>query len=564
MLAVLALSLLMRGRGASAQATGVPAVTVPGVAASQPRGTVLRWAFQPGRVVRYRTYTSQGGAATTHHATSALLDLETVRVLPSGVAEQRLRVSELRVWGRMRRVVRDLALDEGLGRATVPFTRDTRGQVTAAPTSDAVARALVRSIELIQPTLPEGPVSVGESWTIEQRVPLALGLGMGFDLLVRSTYTLRRIGSETDARAVIDVAEHLQLGPGSQVSGMPASGEGDALGLVVIVPSRGLVLSSRLAGHIDLVGTAPSGHPTTRVNFQTDMRLEPDGVLVPTGHDAGRASPVPWLSMLALTMRQSMSRVAAPNVFPHFEMAGVATFAFDDVHLLDRRQHNSGAVWLTPNARPGSAVPLLIYLHGVNRHRILHRWMHGSDRDMRTIVGPMALEHLVGPMAVAVPSTTGDSAQTQLTLYPRFDVSAFIDAVDRALAPQGFRVDRQRVILSGHSAAGCVRHNGFLNAVGSPAVRVLLDIDCCMNEHFAQILASAPPAQRVIVAYQDHMWNADRDYSSFAWNFRRLSAGVDPAQRVLQYYRASGPDAHNDMVQIVLRDWLPRLVPPVD
>jgi hypothetical protein len=142
-------------------------------------------------------------------------------------------------------------------------------------------------------------------------------------------------------------------------------------------------------------------------------------------------------------------------------------------------------------------------------------------------------------------------------------VARFVDAVDRALAPRGFHVDRQRVILSGHSGAGCMPGNGILAGVGSPSVQTVLDIDCCMNERIAQILATAPTDQRVIVGYQTHMWSRARHFDSFLETFRRLSHGIDPAQRVVHHYRVHGRDAHNEMVSIVLLDWLPRLVPPM-
>lgn len=268
-----------------------------------------------------------------------------------------------------------------------------------------------------------------------------------------------------------------------------------------------------------------------------------------------------WLLALLLGLHASSARAAAPRHYPAFDTTDVTTFAFDDARLLDPRHRNAGAVWVTPNAQPGMQLPLYIYLHGLNRMRILRRWMHGSHWDMRTIVGPMVTDGLVGPMAVAVPATTGDSAQQERTIYPGFDVAAFVEAADRALAPQGFHVDRGRVIFSAHSASGCALRNGLFAAVGSPAVQTVLDIDCCMDGAFARVLATAPPSQRVIVVYQDWMWR--RRYHDFADVFLRFSArSPNPDGRVLEYWRMRGIDAHNDIVPIALRRWLPELVPP--
>lgn len=272
-----------------------------------------------------------------------------------------------------------------------------------------------------------------------------------------------------------------------------------------------------------------------------------------------------WLVLLALSLQWLTVRRVAPLRYPDYDTAHVITFPFDDARLLRPGHRHAGSVWVTPHARPGARLPLYIYLHGLNRDRILRRWMHGSRWDMRTIVGPMAMEGLVGPMAVAVAATTSDSAQHDSTIYPGFDVAGFVDATDRALAPQGFHIDRGRVIFSAHSASGCAMRNGLYAGVGSPAAQTILDLDCCMNANFGRVLGNAPPWQRVIVVYQDYMWNNGRDYHNFIRTFRSLSErSACPMNRVLEHYRMEGIDVHNDIVPVSLRRWLPELVPPVE
>ncbi len=272
---------------------------------------------------------------------------------------------------------------------------------------------------------------------------------------------------------------------------------------------------------------------------------------------------MPWLVILAWTLHAVAVNAAAPRHYPAFDTTGVYTFPFDDAHLLSPHQHDAGAVWVTPNARPGDALPLYIYLHGLNRGRILRRWLHGSHWDLRTIVGPLAMHGRVGPMAVAVPATTGDGALAASTIYARFDPAAFVEATAGALAAHGYRLDRDRVIFSAHSASGCAPGNGLYAAVGSPAVQTVLDIDCCMDPRFARTLATAPGSQRVIVVYQDFMWNIGRNYPGFTDTFLRLSAlSPTPMHRVLERYRMQGIDVHNDIVPLALRRWLPELVPP--
>ena len=269
----------------------------------------------------------------------------------------------------------------------------------------------------------------------------------------------------------------------------------------------------------------------------------------------------PWLLTLLLGLHAHTARTVSPPRYPAYSTRDVASFPFDDARLLLPRHRNAGAVWVTPNAQPDTPLPLFIYLHGLNRDRIHRRWLHGSHWDLRTIIGPLVTEGRVGPMAVAVPATTSDSSLSAATIYPGFDVAAFVDATDQALAAQGFRVDRRRVIFSAHSASGCALRNGLFAAVGSPAVQTILDIDCCMDGLFARALAAAPPSQRVVVVYQDWMW--PRRYREFENAFLRLSARAPhPDGRVLEHWRMQGIDAHNDIVPIALRRWLPELVPP--
>jgi hypothetical protein len=268
-----------------------------------------------------------------------------------------------------------------------------------------------------------------------------------------------------------------------------------------------------------------------------------------------------WILTLLLGMQGAAAQTVAPRHYPAFDTTDVVPFPFDDARLLDPRHRNAGGVWVTPNAQPGMRLPLFIYLHGLNRARIPRRWLHGSHWDMRTIVGPMVSDGLVGPMAVAVPTTTGDSAQQERTIYPTFDVAGFVRAADEALAPQGFRIDPARVIFSSHSASGCALRNGLFAGVGSPAAQTILDIDCCMNAGFARVLANAPPSQRVIVVYQDWMWR--RGYNDFINTFLTLSArSPNPDARTLERWQMQGIDVHNDIVPIALRRWLPELVPP--
>lgn len=265
-------------------------------------------------------------------------------------------------------------------------------------------------------------------------------------------------------------------------------------------------------------------------------------------------------AVLLLLVRAQIAQMLAPTHFPHFDMTDVVTFPFDDRRLLAPRHHNAGAIWVTPTAVPGEPLPLFIYMHGLNRMRIHHRWLHGSVWDMRTIVGPLAMSGAIGPMAVAVPSTTSDDAFSSLTIYRTLDVAGFVEAAAQAIGAQGFVIDRNRVIYTAHSASSCAPHNGLFSGIGVRAAPIIFNIDGCMNQEFGNLLGDAPDWQQVIVLYQDYMWR--RDYSGFLHTWNRSIARHPNSVRMIEYYRMVGNDVHNEIVPISLRKWLPKLVPP--
>ena len=119
-------------------------------------------------------------------------------------------------------------------------------------------------------------------------------------------------------------------------------------------------------------------------------------------------------------------------------------------------------------------------------------------------------------MAVAVPATTGESSLAAATIYPRFDVAAFIDAADRTLAAHGYHVDsRPRDLQRALCAAGCaVGQQALRGRGGSPAVQtILLDIDCCMDRPLRPDARGGPlPASASSPSIKTPMWRDDAQH----------------------------------------------------
>ena len=216
---------------------------------------------------------------------------------------------------------------------------------------------------------------------------------------------------------------------------------------------------------------------------------------------------------------------------------------------------------------PAKAAPILVFLHGMNTELIKYRWMGGGQEgDVRRIVAELMEEGSVTPMIVAAPSTIDPvTASNAVLLWPAFDLDAFLDRTAARL--DGLvTIDRSRVIIVGHSGAGCNIRGGLATALRAKTVPFAdLVVDTCMATDFAKDLAHAPPATNVIVSWQSISW-ADRLFDDFRHVFKReLKKAAPPLEGVLREFAYEQPtqgSAHDAMVSLTLRRWLPKLVPP--
>lgn len=216
---------------------------------------------------------------------------------------------------------------------------------------------------------------------------------------------------------------------------------------------------------------------------------------------------------------------------------------------------------------PAKAAPILVFLHGMNTELIKYRWMGGGQEgDVRRIVAELMEEGLVTPMIVAAPSTIDPvTASNAVLLWPAFDLDAFLDRTAARLDGLA-TIDRSRVIVVGHSGAGCNIRGGLATALHAKTAPFAdLVVDTCMATDFAKALAHAPPATNVIVSWQSISW-ADRLFDDFRHVFKReLKKAAPPLEGVLReldYAQPTQGGPHDAMVGLTLRRWLPKLVPP--
>jgi poly(3-hydroxybutyrate) depolymerase len=182
-------------------------------------------------------------------------------------------------------------------------------------------------------------------------------------------------------------------------------------------------------------------------------------------------------------------------------------FPHADERYLYAHQRNGAAALLPDNAAPGSAVPLVVFLHGTNSSGEPHLWLGGGGRDLRPVASRLMKEQKVRPFVVAGPSQT-KGATFARTLWSGFDLDAFVDDVVAA-TQDSVRIDRRQVIVAGHSGAGCNPTGGVATDFWSAAnVRplALASIDPCLDEEMGGAFAKRPAKVPLLVWWQSAIW----------------------------------------------------------
>ncbi|EYF06813.1 hypothetical protein [Chondromyces apiculatus] len=209
-------------------------------------------------------------------------------------------------------------------------------------------------------------------------------------------------------------------------------------------------------------------------------------------------------------------------------------------------------------------LPVLVFLHGINAELIRYRWMGGGQEgDVRRIVSELMESGRIPPVLVAAPSAIVPAATAVArTSWPHFDLARFLDLTTARLGRMA-TLDRERILVAGHSGGGCNASGGVVSAaLASPPVHAALVIDGCMEPDFASAIARAPATTHVIVSWQTQSW-ARRPFGAFERAFRReevLRPAAPGVLRELEHLRPTEPMPHDAMVPLVLQRWLPALL----
>lgn len=230
--------------------------------------------------------------------------------------------------------------------------------------------------------------------------------------------------------------------------------------------------------------------------------------------------------------------------------AGSSTvFPYEDARYLQPGEKDGGLVHRTNDAASG-ALPLLVYLHGTNEKGPLHRGLGASGFDLRRTIESVDLP----PLLIAGPSMTRD-AWTGSRLWPDFDLTRFVDAVEKAL-PKGVSVDRARVVLAGHSGAGCNTSGGLLSRAGLSPLAILA-IDTCLDADFGRAFGEAAQRAPVHVFWQES-W--PRDVAGFEAAFADTLQKDSARRGTIERLDVPGANPHDDIVPLAIARMLPELL----
>lgn len=187
--------------------------------------------------------------------------------------------------------------------------------------------------------------------------------------------------------------------------------------------------------------------------------------------------------------------------------ANTLYFPHQDARFLYRFQRNGGAATLPDNVGTEEPLPVVVFLHGTNPTTETHMWMGGGGKDLRPLAKRLIESGQVKPFILAAPSQT-KNAGLAATVWQDFDLNAFVEDVVRATEGK-VTVDRTRVVLAGHSGAGCNPKGGLAAdfwSAGVPLPLALVSIDPCLDRKMGGAFARRPTEVPLLLWWQPAIW----------------------------------------------------------
>jgi hypothetical protein len=237
------------------------------------------------------------------------------------------------------------------------------------------------------------------------------------------------------------------------------------------------------------------------------------------------------------------------------------TYPYADEVLLHASEKKGGLAYVTAGVEEADEpAPVVVYLHGLNDCGSVHFWYGLFNTDLRPLADEIVAGGKVRPFVLAAPSQTYN-AGSMSTMWSEFDLDTFLDATDAAL-PDGVWLDRDAVIVVGHSGAGCNLKGGLLGTL-SPFVATrpagIIAADTCFDTNIGTALGAVPVGTPVFAFYQPFTWN--RDFEPFRTAFKLELERVPGRVGTIVVEDKNGNDPHNAILERALREALPSLIP---
>jgi hypothetical protein len=247
---------------------------------------------------------------------------------------------------------------------------------------------------------------------------------------------------------------------------------------------------------------------------------------------------------------------AALCSFTQLAEAKTLYFQHEDGRFLYRYQRNGGAAVVPDGAVPEQHLPLVVFLHGTNSTSETHLWMGGGGKDLRPLVKRLIDSGQVAPFVLAAPSQT-KNAGLAAKVWQDFDLNRFVDDVVKATDGK-VSIDRERVVLAGHSGAGCNPSGGLAAdfwSAGSPLPLALVSIDPCLDRKMGGALARRPIDVPLLLWWQPAIWVRHPEKFVAALSRDKPEKRVD---RVVEL-PPMGPNPHDAILPVALESALREL-----
>ena len=222
-------------------------------------------------------------------------------------------------------------------------------------------------------------------------------------------------------------------------------------------------------------------------------------------------------------------------------------FAFHDEEYLLPRQHGGGRAYVPRQVNADDPVPLVVFLHGVNRRNRLHMWLGAGPADLRAKFDTWIARGDLPPAVLAAPSQTRDALWPTM-LWTGIDLDEFVAAAERAVEGKA-RISREQVIVVGHSGAGCNLEGGILKiAADRGATRPIgiVALDTCLDGEVGQALARASETTRIATYWQSVMWH--RKVVDFTIGFSLVRQEYPPGSDWFEHVNPTGRWPHDALV----------------